>query len=149
MIAQNAAVKKLMGRWDDGSGTFGGDRWGGKKRRNYVRIAKFVIIGGFIVVAAVVLSVFVTTLGVNIEISERNEMGAIQTLNIRISNNNFDTLNDVTVQFRDQGRIQKIGKMDPFSSVAVTPDQQDLNFDKVIVKGNNGHGNIEAIRFRK
>jgi hypothetical protein len=147
--AQNAAVKKLMGRWDDGSGTFGEDRWGGKKRRNYVRIAKFVIIGGFIVVAAVVLSVFVTTLGVNIEISERNEMGAIQTLNIRISNNNFDTLNDVTVQFGDQGRIQKIGKMDPFSSVAVTPDQQDLNFDKVIVKGNNGHGNIEAIRFRK
>lgn len=149
MNAQNAAVKKLMGRWDDGSGTFGEDRWGGMKRRNYVRIAKFVIIGGFIVVAAVVLSVFVTTLGVNIEISERNEMGAIQTLNIRISNNNFDTLNDVTVQFGDQGRIQKIGKMDPFSSVAVTPDQQDLNFDKVIVKGNNGHGNIEAIRFRK
>lgn len=149
MNTQNAAVKKLMGRWDDGSGTFGEDRWGGKKRRNYVRIAKFVIIGGFIVVAAVVLSVFVTTLGVNIEISERNEMGAIQTLNIRISNNNFDTLNDVTVQFGDQGRIQKIGKMDPFSSVAVTPDQQDLNFDKVIVKGNNGHGNIEAIRFRK
>jgi hypothetical protein len=147
--AQNAAVKKLMGRWDDGSGTFGEDRWGGKKRRNYVRIAKFVIIGGFIVVAAVVLSVFVTTLGVNIEISERNEMGAIQTLNIRISNNNFDTLNDVTVQFGDQGRIQKIGKMDPFSSVAVTPDQQDLNFDKVIVKGNNGHGSIEAIRLRK
>ncbi len=141
--------KKIMGRWDDGSKTFGEDRWGGKKRRNYIRIAKFVIIGGFIVVAAVVLSVFVTTLGVNIEISERNEMGAIQTLNIRISNNNFDTLNDVTVQFGDQGRIQKIGKMDPFSSVAVTPDQQDLNFDKVIVKGNNGHGNIEAIRFRK
>lgn len=139
-----------MGRWDDGAGTFSGDdRWGGKKRRNYVKIAKFVIIGGFVVVAAVVLTVFLTNLGVKIDISERNEMGAIQTLNIRISNNNFESLNDVTVQFGDKGRIQKIGKMEPFSSLAVTPDQQDLNFDKIVVRGNNAHGNIKVIKIRK
>jgi hypothetical protein len=148
--AQNIAVKKLMGRWDNGGGTFGGDeRWRDKKRRNYVRIAKFVIISGFVVVAAVVLTVFLTNLGVKIEISERNEMGAIQTLNMRISNNNFESLNDVTVQFGDKGRIQKLGKMEPFSSLAVTPDQQELNFDKVVVRGSNTHGNLEVIKFRK
>lgn len=138
-----------MGYWDDSSGPFGEDRWGGKKKRNYVRIAKFVIFGGFIVVGVVVLFVFLTTSGINIVISEQNAMGEIQTINVRIFNNQFSTLNDVTVQFGEQGRIQKIGSLGPFSSVAVTPDEKDLNFEKVIVRGNNGRENIETVKFRK
>jgi len=138
-----------MGYWDDSSGPFGEDRWSGKKKRNYVRIAKFVIFGGFIVVGVVVLFVFLTTSGINIVISEQNAMGEIQTINVRIFNNQFSTLNDVTVQFGEQGRIQKIGSLGPFSSVAVTPDLKDLNFEKVIVRGNNGRENVEAVKFRK
>ena len=57
-------------------------------------------------------------------------MAGIQTINVKISNNQFSILNDVTVQFGDQGRIQKVGGMAPYSSVAVTPDQKDLNFKK-------------------
>ena len=138
-----------MEGFDDGLGKSGGDRWGAKKRRDYVRIAKFVIIGGFIVVGVIVLYVFLTTSGVNIEISEQNQMAGIQTINVRISNNQFSTLNDVTVQFGDQGRIQKVGSMGPYSSVAVTPDQKDLDFEKVIVRGNDGHSNFDIVRFRK
>ena len=78
-----------MGGFDEGLGTSSENRWGGKKRRDYVRIAKFVIIGGFIVVGVIVLNVFLTTSGVNIEISEQNQMAGIQTINIRISYNQF------------------------------------------------------------
>jgi hypothetical protein len=36
--------------------------------------------------------------------------------------------------------------MGPFSSVMITPESQELNFDKVIVKANNGK--IETVKFR-
>ena len=93
-----------MGRWDDGSGQFAGAGGGtGRSRRNYARIAKFVILGGFIVVGIIVLSVFITRSGLNIEIREQNEaMGTIQTISVRISNNKFDTLNDVNCTIRRQ-----------------------------------------------
>jgi hypothetical protein len=133
-----------MGRWDNqGSG---GGEWVGNRRRNYARIAKYVILGGFIVVAVVVLGVFIPRSGLNIEIRELSE-GMIQTISVRISNNNLDTLRDVTVQFGEQGRIQSIGTMGPFTSVLITPDPKDLNFDKVIVTGNDG--NVQSIKFRK
>jgi len=137
-----------MGRWDDGSGQFaGGGGRTGRSRRNYARIAKFVILGGFIVVGVIVLSVFITRSGLNIEIREQNEaMGTIQTISVRISNNKFDTLNDATVQFGDNGKIHSVGTIGPFSSIMITPDPKDLNFDKVIVKGNGG--NAEAVKFR-
>jgi len=138
-----------MDGFDDGLGTSGGNRWSARKRRDYVRIGKFVIISGFIVVGGIVLYVFLTTSGVNIEISEQNQMAGIQTINVRISNNQFNTLNGVTVQFGDQGRIQKVGSMGPYSSVAVTPDQKDLNFEKIIVRGNDGHSNFDIVKFRK
>jgi hypothetical protein len=138
-----------MDDFDDGLGTSEGNRWGTKKGRDYVRIGKFVIMGGFIVIGVIVFNVFITTSGVNIEISEQNQLAGIQTINIRISNNQLSTLNDVTVQFGDQGRIQKVGSMGPYSSVAVTPDQNDLNFEKIIVRGNDGHSNFDMIRFRK
>ena len=100
-----------MGRWDYGLGQFaGGGGRTGRSRRNYARIAKFVILGGFIVVGIIVLSVFITRSGLNIEIREQNEaMGTIQTISVRISNNKFDTLNDVTVQFGDNGKNPQRG----------------------------------------
>ena len=98
-------------------------------------------------VGIIVLSVFITRSGLIIEIREQNEaMGAIQTISVRISNNNFDTLNDVTVQFGDNGKIRSLGTIGPFSSIMITPDPKDLNFEKVIVKGNGGKA--EAVKFR-
>jgi hypothetical protein len=136
-----------LGRWDnEGSGAFsGGGRWAGKKRRNYVRIAKYVIFVGFIVVALVVLTVFISRSGLNIEIREQTE-GAIQTISVRISNNNFDTLRDATVQFGEQGRLQNIGSMGPFSSAMITPHPQEMDFDKVIVTGNDGNQKVVKLR---
>jgi hypothetical protein len=63
-----------------------------------------------------------------------------------VSNNNFENINDVTVQFGEKGRIQNIGNMGPFSSVMITPEARDMNFDKVIVKANNGK--MESVKFR-
>ena len=131
-----------MGRWDDQFDGFGGG--GIAPRRNYIRIAKYVILVGFIIVAVVVLSVFIPRAGLNVEIIERG--GIIGSIVVKINNNNFDTLNDVIVQFGEQGKIQRIDKMGPFSSVMITPESEELNFDKVIVKANNGK--IETIKFR-
>lgn len=126
-----------MGRWDSGRGVGTGfPRIG----RNYIRIAKYAIFVGFVIVAVVVLSVFIPRSGLNVEIIERNEvMGTMQTVSVRISNNNFGTLDNVEVQFGDQGQVQSIGNMGPFSSVMLTPpDADNLNFDRVIVTANNG-----------
>jgi hypothetical protein len=132
-----------MGRWDSGRGV-GFPRIG----RNYVRIAKYVIAAGFVIVAVVVLLVFIPRSGLNVEIIERSEvMGTMQTISVKISNNNFGTLNDVEVQFGDQGEIQSIGNMGPFSSVMITPPDVDaLNFDRVIVTANNGE--VQTIKSR-
>jgi hypothetical protein len=132
-----------MGRWDSGKGV-GFPRIG----RNYVKIAKYVIATGFVIVAVVVLLVFIPRSGLNVEIIERSEvMGTMQTISVKISNNNFGTLNDVEVQFGDQGEIQSIGNMGPFSSVMITPPDVDaLNFDRVIVTANNGE--VQTIKSR-
>lgn len=140
--ARRGTLTSLMGRWDNEFDGFGGG--GIRPRRNYIRIAKFVILVGFIIVAVVVLSVFIPRAGLNVEIIERG--GIIGSIVVKINNNNFDTLNDVMVQFGEQGKIQRIDKMGPFSSVMITPESQELNFDKVIVKANNGK--IETIKFR-
>ena len=74
-------------------------------------------------------------------------MGTMQTVSVRISNNNFGTLNNVEVQFGDQGPVESIGDMGPFSSVMITPpDADSLNFDKVIVTASNGQ--VQTIRSR-
>src|SRR5919106_5512453 len=124
-----------MGRWDSGKGV-GFPRIG----RNYVKIAKYVIATGFVIVAVVVLLVFIPRSGLNVEIVERSEvMGTMQTVSVRISNNNFDTLNGVSVQFGEQGQIQQIGNMGPFASAMITPPESaELNFTKVTVTANGG-----------
>jgi hypothetical protein len=38
-------------------------------------------------------------------------MGTWQTVNVRISNINFGTLDDATAQFNDQGQVQLKGNM--------------------------------------
>jgi hypothetical protein len=137
-----------MGRWDEpfaGSGSGGGS--GIPKRWNRIRITKLAIRVGFIIVAVVFLSVFIPRYGLNIEIIQRSEAaGAIQTISVKISNNNFESLNNVIVQFGEKGRIQQIGNMGPFSSVMITPEPQDMNFDKIIVKADNGK--IQSVKFR-
>jgi hypothetical protein len=115
-----------------------------KKRRNYIRIAKFVILGGFIIVAAVILSVFIPRAGLSIEVIERG--GIVGSTTIKVNNNNFNALNDVTIQFGEQGKIQNIGDMGPFSSVFVNPEVGESNFDKIIVKANNGE--VESVKPR-
>lgn len=134
-----------MGRWDSGRGVGTGfPRIG----RNYIRIAKYAMFVGFVIVAVVVLSVFIPRSGLNVEIIERKEvMGTMQTVSVRISNNNFGTLDNVEVQFGDQGQVQSIGNMGPFSSVMLTPpDADNLNFDRVIVTANNGE--VQTIKSR-
>ncbi|MFL6368640.1 MAG: hypothetical protein ACJ72T_08870, partial [Nitrososphaeraceae archaeon] len=133
-----------MGRWDDDRFSGFGDSGSSSSRRirgkwNRIRIAKLVIKVGFVIIAMVFLSVFIPRYGLNTEIIQRSEgVGTIQTISIKVSNNNFEPINDVTIQFGDNGRIQRIGNMGPFSSVMITPDSQDMNFNKVIVKANNG-----------
>lgn len=55
-----------MGRWNSGTG-----EGFPNIRRNYVRIAKYAILAGFVIVAVVVLSVFIPRSGLNVEIVER------------------------------------------------------------------------------
>jgi hypothetical protein len=131
-----------MGRWDSTGVRFP------NIRRSYIRIAKYVIIAGFIIVAVVVLSVFIPRSGLNVEIIERSEvMGTMQTISVRISNNNFGALNNVEVRFDDQGQVQPIGDMGPFSSVMITPpDPDNLDFDRIIVTANDGE--VEVIKSR-
>jgi hypothetical protein len=102
---------------------------------------------GFIIVAAVVLTVFLSRAGLYIEIIQREEgMGTLQTITVRLSNNNFNSLNDVTVQFGEAGRAQTIGNMGPFSSVTVTPPAEDMDFENIIARANNGQ--IQVVKSR-
>ena len=71
----------------------------------------------------------------------------MQTISVRISNNNFGSLNNVEVQFGDQGQVQAIGDLGPFSSVMITPpDPSNMDFDTVIVTANDGE--VEVIKSR-
>jgi hypothetical protein len=143
-----------LGRWDDDrfSRFDGRDKRDGAARRipvkwTRIRVAKLAIKVGLLIVAVLFLSIFIPRYGLNTEIIQRSEgVGTIQTISIKLSNNNFETINDVTIQFGDKGRIQHIGNMAPFSSVMTTPDSQDMNFSKVIVKANNGK--MESVKFR-
>jgi hypothetical protein len=134
-----------MGRWENNR--FADDE-GFSSKRNYIRIIKYVIVAGFITVGVVVLSVYIPRSGLNVEIVERSEvMGTMQTVSVRISNNDFDTLKNVSVQFGDRGQIQQIGNMGPFASVMITPPgSTELNFTKVTVTANDG--DIQVTEFK-
>ena len=129
-----------MGRWDDGRSPENG-RSG--KKRNILKIIRRIIFIGFAVVAVVVLFVYFSTAGLNIEIIQRG--GPVETISVKLSNNNFNSINNVTVQF-DNDPIQPLGNMGPFASIFITPEGGDSDFKKVVVKANNGQ--IEAVKNR-
>lgn len=129
-----------MGRWDDNRST-GNGRSG--KKRNLIKLIRRIIFVGFAIVAAVVLFVYFSTAGLNIEIIQRG--GPVETISVKLSNNNFYSINNVTVQF-DNDKVQSIGNMGPFASIFISPDGGDSNFNKVIVKANDGQ--IESIKNR-
>ena len=129
-----------MGRWDDGRSPENG-RSG--KKRNVLKIIRRIIFVGFAVVAAVVLFVYFSTAGLNIEIIQRG--GPVETISVKLSNNNFNSINNVIVQF-DNDPIQPLGNMGPFASIFITPEGGDSDFKKVVVKANSGQ--IEAVKNR-
>jgi hypothetical protein len=74
-ISGSSSSRRIRGKW------------------NRIRIAKLAIKVGFVIVAIVFLSVFIPHYGLNTEIIQRSEgVGAIQTISIKLSNNNFETV---------------------------------------------------------
>jgi hypothetical protein len=132
----------LDDRWDEDK--FQEDSLRGKVRRNYIKIAKIGIIVGFVVVAVVVLSVFLPRVGVSIEIIERG--GLIGSITAKISNNNFDYLNDVVVQFGESGTPQNLGTIGAFTSVFASPNPSELEFDRIILTANDG--DVKIVKYR-
>ncbi len=137
-----AGVFQLNDKWDEDK--FQENSFRGKVRRNYVKIAKVGIIVGFVVVALVVLSVFLPRVGISIEIIERG--GIIGSVTAKISNNNFDSLNDVVVQFGEDGIPQNLGNIGPFASVFSSPNPNELEFDRIILTANDGE--VRVVKYR-
>lgn len=129
-----------MGRWDNDSGRTPPLRLNQKK-------IKYIMFGGMVVVAIVVLSVFIPRAGLNIEIIERNEaMHSVKTISVKVNNNSPQEIRDVMVQFGDKGKMHSFGNIGPFSAIFITPENDELNFDRVTVFANGG--NIKTVKFK-
>lgn len=129
-----------MGRWDNDSGRTSPLRLNKKK-------IKFIMLGGIAVVAIVVLSVFIPRAGLNVEIIERNDAThSVKTISIKVNNNSPQEIKAVMVQFGDTGKLHSFGNLRPFSGIFITPEPDELNFDKVTVSANGG--NIKTIKYR-
>jgi hypothetical protein len=124
-----------MGRWDDQEDTsYGGPR----RQRNWTRIAKFAIIGGFIVLATIMAAFMIPRAGLHVEIFQRSEVvGTMQTVSARVTNNSFETMREVTVQFGDDD-IFELGDLAPFQGKLISPDADNLDFDRITVTANDG-----------
>lgn len=124
-----------MGHWDDREDA----RYGGpRKRRNWARIAKFVIIGGFVVLGTVMAAFMIPRAGLHVEIIQRSEViGTMQTVSASVTNNSFETMRGVTVQFGD-GEVFELGNLAPFQGRLITPDADNLDFDRVTATANDG-----------
>jgi hypothetical protein len=101
-----------LGRWDDDKrfscGSARRDRVTIRtpEKWTHIKVTKLAIKAGFVIVAIIFLSVFIPRYGLNTEIIQRSEgVGTIQTISIKVSNNNFEPINDVTIEFGDKGRI--------------------------------------------
>ncbi len=123
-----------MGRWDDQEKAgYAGPR----KRRNWARIAWFVIIGGFIVLATVMSAFVIPRAGLHVEIVQRSEViGTMQTVSVSVTNNSFETMRGVTVQFGDGDAIE-LGDLAPFQGRLISPDADNLDFDRVTATAND------------
>jgi hypothetical protein len=129
-----------VGRWDNDSGRTPPLRLNQKK-------IKYIMFGGMVIVAIVVLSVFIPRAGLNIEIIERNEaMHSVNTISVKVNNNSPQEIRDVMVQFGDKGKVQSFGNIGPFSAIFITPENDELNFDRVTVSANGG--NIKTVKFK-
>lgn len=129
-----------MGRWDNDAGRTSPLRLNKKK-------IKYIMLGGIVVVAIVVLSVFIPRAGLNVEIIERNDaMHSVKTISIKVNNNSPQEIKDVMVQFGDSGKLHSFGNLVPFSGIYITPEPDEMNFDRVIVSANGG--NIKTIKYR-
>ena len=129
-----------VGRWDNDSGRTSPLRLNKKK-------IKYIMLGGIVVVAIVVLSVFIPRAGLNVEIFERNDaMHSVKTISIKVNNNSPQEIKAVMVQFGDKGKLHSFGNLGPFSGIFITPEPDELNFDRVIVSANGG--NIKTIKDR-
>src|ERR1044072_95949 len=122
-----------MGRWDD-DWHYEGKH---KKSRDWIRIAKYAIYGGFAIGAIVGFLRFFFRGRLNVGNMESGE--ALSTISIKINNNNPQEIHNVTVMFdNDTNRKQIYNYMSPFSSIFVTPEKEDLDFQKIIVTANDG-----------
>jgi hypothetical protein len=131
-----------LGRWDDDDRHY--DRKD-KKKRDWIRIARYAIYGSFAIVAIVVLLVFIPRAGLSVEIFETGE--DLSTISIKINNNNAHEIHDVTIAFDDNtGKKQNYNSMAPFSSIFVTPEKEDLDFQKITVTADNGK--LETLKYR-
>ena len=129
-----------MGRWDNDSGRKPPLSLNQRK-------IKYIMIGGLVVIAIVVLSVFIPRAGLNIEIFERNDAThSVKTISIKVNNNSPQGIKDVMVQFGDTGKLHSFGNLGPFSGIFITPQPDELNFDRVTVSANGG--NIKTIKYR-
>lgn len=130
-----------MGRWDD---DWHYDRKD-KKKRDWIRIARYAIYGGFAIVAIVVLLVFIPRAGLTVEIFETGE--DLSTISIKINNNNPHEIHEVIVAFdNNTGKKQIYNSMAPFSSIFVTPEKEDLDFQKITVTADNGK--LQTVKYR-
>ena len=130
-----------MGRWDDDWHYVRKD----KKKRDWIRIARYAIYGGFAIVAIVVLLVFIPRAGLTVEINETGE--ALSTISVKINNNNPQEIHDVTITFdNNTGKKQVYNSIGPFSSIFVTPEKDDLDFQKITVTADNGK--LQTIKYR-
>ena len=105
------------------------------------------MLGGIVIVAIVVLSVFIPRAGLTVEIIERSDaMHSVKTISIKVNNNSPQEIKNVMVQFGENGQLHSFGNIGPFGAIFITPDTDELNFDRVIVSANAG--TIETIKFR-
>ncbi len=130
-----------MGRWDDEEK--GHDRYrtgyGGGRRRISIRGIRRIIYVGFAILAIVMITFFVSRAGLHVALHERGDsMGTVQVITAQVSNNNFVTLNNVTIQFGNNNPVQIIGDMGPFASTLVSPEGDDYEFESVTVTANGG-----------
>ncbi len=121
-----------MGRWDKK----GADNYGNSSSR--IKKIRYIIFAGFIVVGIIVLFTFFTRGGVTVDIQETGSAATISTIGIKINNNTPQKLENVTIQFDENGSKINYGNMDPFTSIPITPDQKDFGFKKIVVSANNG-----------
>jgi hypothetical protein len=138
-----------LGRWDDEERGYDRDRQGysrGKGRIGARGIRRIIFIG-FAILGIIMITFFASRAGLHVALHERGEaIGTVQVVSAQISNNSFETLRNVTVQFGDNNPVQLIGDMGPFSGVLVSPEGDDYEFDRVIVTANDG--SVSAIHHR-